>query len=139
MKHFMSYLSIVASLLAASLLYENVEPFQDPDDFHIKMSQLYGEGYDGQDIKAINVAWNAFIETDGLSAEERKIDYYWIKIEVNETYRIIEILPKPGFRSKPEDPEYTELHWTFGTEGRFWIHKATFDIDKMQVLPPSMS
>ena len=104
------------------------------EEFRANLSAVYGSGYDGSDLRALQAAWAEFVKTKGLESNEKRIEHYWFKIEVDNTYRIVEIFPKSTMDQSEE--RVVRTHWLFGTEGKFWVHKATFEVDKKQVIPP---
>lgn len=107
---------------------------QDEPVRYFGKTGVYGSGYDGADLKAINAAWAAFEKTPRLKKEDKRLDKYWFRIEQDETYRIVVIYPKVA--TDEFDINAVASHWPFGTDGKFWVHKATFDVDKSRVTPP---
>lgn len=98
---------------------------------------LFAEGYDGADLKAMDAAWDVFAKTKGLKGSELDMQNYWFTIEMERTYRVVEIYPKPRPENEPEPPELPMAsdHWLWGTEGVFWVNKATFEVDRKFVYP----
>ena len=98
---------------------------------------LYADGSDGADVRAMVSAWRVFATTCGLEGSELDMENYWFTIEVTRIHRVIAIYPKP--RAETRDVPLEDLptdEWNWGTEGTFWVNKATFEVDRKFVLPP---